>query len=62
MAKTVGTLLNDSPNLRKVLFAGLQKLIEKNVEVAALSEPDPQVHLFSTLNYFFHFFPIQNKK
>ena len=45
MAKTVGTFLTESPNLRKFLYAGLQKLIDKNVEISALSEPDPQVYL-----------------
>eukprot|EP00026_Physarum_polycephalum_P000557 Phypoly_transcript_00558.p1 GENE.Phypoly_transcript_00558~~Phypoly_transcript_00558.p1 ORF type:complete len:1227 (-),score=266.90 Phypoly_transcript_00558:812-4462(-) len=43
MAKTVGTLLTDSPNLRKVLYSGLLKLIEKNLEVAALPEPSPEI-------------------
>ena len=41
MAKTLGTLINEAPTLSAVIYSGLQKLLDKNKELSAMTDPLP---------------------
>jgi ribosomal RNA-processing protein 12 len=45
IAKNLGTLLNEAPALRKVLYSGLQKLIDKNWDVSTDPEPNKELRV-----------------